>query len=639
MRGIYLMATYTVAYIGPGGVSFTSASAWNFLQRQSETIKRDLPEKHQLLEDAIDFRGDLNDVEDDILDRPWFRRAWVLQEVVVSRRVILQSGDRWVPWDDFCKTVLLSPRVHDRYGLSLGKRELYSYVKNHFLWRRMFLKSIGSDSLLPSWHKAVVSEAEGQQSALDILSYSRRLNVTDQRDKIYALLGVSSNLEYSAFPADYTKSYEDVYLDFARFYLSKIGNYDILSHVDTQAVLPYCSWVPNWMELGSVSRTILSILPKEDDQQVALRKKHVLASQYWEPLASRFSCYGEVIGTIIWKSMSVQLNGAVEDIFEKVRDEYGHDQAEMNARILNKWERLGYGTADLERVQQESLAFLATSSSGHVVRNLPEWATWPHYAKYQRTVKQPVIGDELVHPDITLPPVVQELVDDMVKLSFETPVEGEQPAKDIADRQSSAETSSTKDMSMLSFYAPAEDRSLAKVSVDIEPPAAISENNGPLETDAIDESLRRPFDEQGVLEQQLLRRSHKTVAFSNDEGSKAVSVIIDSSSIIDQRCFAKFTIPDEPNTPIVALVPPATAEGDLIVSIHGARLPFVVRSVIGDTIADDEERERMEAGKEPRRHFMFVGECLFNDFEIYDWVGDEGDAEFVPPYTPNFVFH
>jgi len=247
----------TICYIGSGGYSFTSRSAWNFLQRESEWIKRNYPQLHKELDDAIDFRGDLNDVEDDILSRAWFRRAWVLQEVVVSQSVILQSGLRWIHWTEFCKIMLLSPRVHDRYGLSLSKRDLYSYVRNQFVCRYMFQEALGDHTKIPSWYKSIKSESEGNTSALDVLAYSRRLNSSDERDKIYALLGVNPKLAFSGFAVDYTMDYKDVYLKFARFCISSMGSFDILSHVDTYSALRYDSWVPNWMQLSTVALGML----------------------------------------------------------------------------------------------------------------------------------------------------------------------------------------------------------------------------------------------------------------------------------------------------------------------------------------------------------------------------------------------
>jgi hypothetical protein len=48
----------------------------------------------------------------------------------------------------------------------------------------------------------------------------------------------------------------------------------------------------------------------------------------------------------------------------------------------------------------------------------------------------------------------------------------------------------------------------------------------------------------------------------------------------------------------------------------------------------------MVAGKPLRRHFLLVGECLFNDFEVYDCVLDgDDDSEDVLSDGFTFCFH
>jgi hypothetical protein len=70
-------------------------------------------------EEFIDLRGDLSDAKIDFLARTWFRRVWVFLEVVASKDISIQCGDRRVGWDDFCKILLLSPRYYNRYGFGL----------------------------------------------------------------------------------------------------------------------------------------------------------------------------------------------------------------------------------------------------------------------------------------------------------------------------------------------------------------------------------------------------------------------------------------------------------------------------------------------------------------------------------------
>lgn len=597
MREIYSAAQTTICYIGSGDVSFTSRSAWNYLQRESSWMKMSNPQVHKQLADAIDFRGNLDDVEDDILGRAWFRRAWVLQEVVVSRWLMLQSGQRRIPWDDFCKTLLNSPRVHDRYGMSLRKRDLYDYVRNQFICRCVFQASIRNAARLPVWYKSI---QRGHDGEVDILAYSRRLNASDPRDKIYAILAINPQQDYANFQVDYIQEREAVYREFARYCVTTIGKFDILSHVDTSIVLRLDSWVPNWMQLPSVSRSILGILPIEHVEKQSRRKAHVRVSQSWDqqyPLC--FTCQGEVIGTITWKSRSIQLKGAHEESFEKLRDEFGNDELELHAHVLSNWEMFGYGLTELQEMAPEGNAGLPSSSGVHVMSAMPLRTAWPHLAGYQR--------------------VDSNLAEQATQEESESESESDSGDETDAGGVPMAE----RDLSRLHSYEPAQ----AKDKIL---PFASNANATPPEED-----YHKPFNELGILEQHLLHRSRKTIEFTSDTGSKSTDIIIDPSSIIDQRCFAKFSVPD-PSEVHVALVPPVSEVGDLIIAIHVARVPFVVREITDDAGLQDEECDRVFAGLPARRHFMFVGECLFNDFEAWDVVEDADDA--MPRYSENFVF-
>ena len=105
----------------------TCLSAWNFLERECDN-----PHVREAALARTEFQGDLDDVENDILTRPWFRRVWGLQEVAVSRRVVVQCGWRVVSWDSFCKSVLLKKRINDTYGWRQSKKPLVEYLVEIF---------------------------------------------------------------------------------------------------------------------------------------------------------------------------------------------------------------------------------------------------------------------------------------------------------------------------------------------------------------------------------------------------------------------------------------------------------------------------------------------------------------------------
>jgi len=101
MRMIYSFAQETVIYLGDQDGGNTGYSAWNYLEKHSLWAMNHHHDKDYNIpasfENLTEFRGGLEDVEIDVLRRAWFRRVWVLQEVVVSENVSIQCGLRKFP--------------------------------------------------------------------------------------------------------------------------------------------------------------------------------------------------------------------------------------------------------------------------------------------------------------------------------------------------------------------------------------------------------------------------------------------------------------------------------------------------------------------------------------------------------------
>lgn len=285
MRDIYSAASETVIYLGPQDGGNTGCSAWNFLGRHSSwalngSQDRDDTIAARLEEGRIHFRGDIRDVEVDVLSRPWFRRLWVFQEAVVSRYLSIQCGSRRIGWDDFCGIVLRSLRLHDRYGLSLENLDRTDIVRDMCLARREHLRSCGLRHLLPSWQLSESSNGSiGALHVLKLLARARYLEASDPRDKIFGLLGIATGIDTTdpKFAVDYRLHYQQLYVDFARHFIETTSSYDIISYVDSMAETSlHCSdrssnlpsWVPNWnyedYRSGGRNKTILETLPRGD---------------------------------------------------------------------------------------------------------------------------------------------------------------------------------------------------------------------------------------------------------------------------------------------------------------------------------------------------------------------------------------
>ncbi|KAK0648420.1 heterokaryon incompatibility protein-domain-containing protein [Cercophora newfieldiana] len=129
---------------------------------------------------------------EDLFSRRWFRRVWVIQEVASARAAVVVCGRRSIPTETFVQVPSMAnikPKKHIQAVLDVMPGPL----RKKSWWD-------GKRDLHTLMVKFVASEA------------------TDQRDKIYALLGISSDaFDNSAFPPNYEKSFADLLRDTARF--------------------------------------------------------------------------------------------------------------------------------------------------------------------------------------------------------------------------------------------------------------------------------------------------------------------------------------------------------------------------------------------------------------------------------------
>lgn len=189
-------------------------------------------------------------VIDKLLERPWWSRTWVVQEVWLSTDAILQCGGttlKWKTvqkamdyseaWDDMGYHVQNTPRIKSwstlkrRYGLAI-----------HIAKQRLLGSSHLSDLLWNTWDR----------------------EATDPRDKVFAVLGLLQPGADGVHPpptADYSKPVDQVYREAAAYIINSKASLDILlaaSGLDgEESNLP--SWVPNWRRTGNDHRAALFI--------------------------------------------------------------------------------------------------------------------------------------------------------------------------------------------------------------------------------------------------------------------------------------------------------------------------------------------------------------------------------------------
>lgn len=175
----------------------------------------------------------------DMVERPWFGRTWIVQEIAVSPTATLYCDDASMSWDDFQTGFLIFATRLLPYRLD-ALPSLLAYAQ---------VVQLISTSALVGSHR-------GHADLLTILSNHMVAQATDPRDKLYGLLGLFEMVtgKESAIKPDYHQDLVTVFTQAATDIIRNSQDLDILSVPKRLArsgrtqELP--SWAPNWSDSG-----------------------------------------------------------------------------------------------------------------------------------------------------------------------------------------------------------------------------------------------------------------------------------------------------------------------------------------------------------------------------------------------------
>ena len=166
------------------------------------------------------------------LERDWFSRVWILQEVVLAKSVLMQCGDHTLSWGAL-----------DILGSFIVKR-LESDVTPIGDLGELILQMVRARA-----NKRFVG-TERKRSFLSLTALLRDMRArkaTDPRDKVYGLLGIAFGQSESKVRPDYTKEWPTVYTDMTNWLLAHDRKLSILKLVEVKArmEIQLPSWVPD----------------------------------------------------------------------------------------------------------------------------------------------------------------------------------------------------------------------------------------------------------------------------------------------------------------------------------------------------------------------------------------------------------
>jgi hypothetical protein len=175
------------------------------------------------------------------LQRSWFMRAWVIQELLLAQKTRFICGQHEPTWEDIASVSGF---------LTISK------------WKTAFGRVVFSSISAPARLNA--AKRTFDQGHEDDLLYhlirSRTFRAEDPRDKVYSLLGLVQVKERrgsnkSTLSADYSLTPTETYVATAVHILKTSSSLLLLGHAegeDYQELRPLPSWVPDWSVSVSV---------------------------------------------------------------------------------------------------------------------------------------------------------------------------------------------------------------------------------------------------------------------------------------------------------------------------------------------------------------------------------------------------
>ncbi|KAE9366430.1 HET-domain-containing protein, partial [Stipitochalara longipes BDJ] len=232
MADIYSKAAKVLIWLGPA--SDDSSTALKCLKQVSSNVTVDWThgtmsplsdELHwadvnkELPFDANEFLAICN-----LLNRDWFRRLWIWQEVRLAKNAMVMCGTESISWTAVCSTVCcLCTKLQSYHVLENIPASQYTLL-----------------------HR--LCNATESVPLLYLIDWTKYSLCSDNRDRIFALLSMLNESEkHLEILPDYTKSPLEVYQEIVVRYIKHLKRLNIVTLAELhEPVIGGVSWVPNW---------------------------------------------------------------------------------------------------------------------------------------------------------------------------------------------------------------------------------------------------------------------------------------------------------------------------------------------------------------------------------------------------------
>lgn len=317
------------------------------------------------------------------LHRCWFRRVWIVQECALPPQIRMICGHWEIPGKFLA--VLLSSFIWRYSQIALNNfidKENEAAFTSHRVHLDVRLAAGRDKQLDPDSYPDIPSVARVRrrhQSLIWLLYHSKSFLATDPRDRIFALIPLSSDSRNLNLTIDYSKTMETVTRKIAQYFLRNgYGLSLLLGAGEAKSSTNSSSWYSNWTNSGGpLKRRVwpmryeripdCQIIPNPDTQAITvtgsivhivqdegvLVGKELLVNEEnrWieeiDALVARIQTYptGQSLDEAIWRTL---VGNRSSDMHSPAPDSYGYFYRE--SRTVNTI--FGRGNQSLEEIKK-----------------------------------------------------------------------------------------------------------------------------------------------------------------------------------------------------------------------------------------------------------------------------------------------
>lgn len=244
MKLIYSHATEVISWIGKP--SDDSSQAMKLL-RCPKPRNIWMPERGVTEED----RRQNWKVLDQFFDRPYWRRVWIVQEVAVAAKVRILCGEEEMSWDELATARTVYEKWKPAGLASKYRGGNYSYIEDITVFRERY-------------------RSKEPMGLLFALSKTQKALSTDERDKVYALVGLCFDGPTLVPSLNYDHSMEDIMRDLTGQMILTYGCLDVMLpgswHLDSRS-RHRPSWARDWLNRDVLNAFNNEVFPVAEETE------------------------------------------------------------------------------------------------------------------------------------------------------------------------------------------------------------------------------------------------------------------------------------------------------------------------------------------------------------------------------------